>query len=280
MRARLIFSLMGTLAVSAFACAKGSGFGDVGGGAAPSTGGAGGAGTGGATASSTTASSSSSSSAASSSSSGTGGGPACTEDPCKLTDPQCGCMDDQQCSIVGTARKCVAEGTVAVGQPCGIQKCGPTLLCVQTTPSVSTCNEFCDDDADCQAPGGLCIRTLNDGMGGSIPDVTLCTEGCDPTTSAGCPVSGTSCQLGKEAMGQMRFFTFCSGAGTKTQMQACVPANDECAPSFGCFNIGTMASPDNVCLKYCKVFGAPCPGLALCQDIGATIGPDSYGACL
>src|SRR5207249_9846968 len=127
---------------------------------------------------------------------------------------------------------------------------------------VSTCDKFCETDADCTAPGGLCLLTLNDGMGGSIPDVTLCTENCDPTTNMGC-IAGTGCQLEQELMGQMRFLTQCTPIGQKTQGQSCDPMQWECAATYGCFNTGV-----DVCLKYCNVNAPSCPANTVCGALG------------
>jgi hypothetical protein len=196
--------------------------------------------------------SSSSSSSASSSSSG-----ACAESPCKLVQPQCGCAAGQACTIDGSpqgTRVCVAAGSTPIGGECTGNECVPGAICVQTTPSISTCVKYCSTDSNCTAPGGLCIITLNDGSSGQIPGVTLCTENCDPSTNTGCPVAGTACGLAQESMGQMRLLTRCSDSGSGTQGAACVDDGD-CAPTYGCFNAGTTQ-----CLKYCKVGGAACPG--------------------
>lgn len=273
MRARFLLALsaLGAMASAAGACAVGGTF-DSGAGGTPSQGGGGAGGT----SASSTAESASSSAAESSSSTGT----PCSETPCKLTAEQCGCEEGKQCSIVGTTIKCVAEGTVPWGGACsGANKCEPVTLCVNTSAPGSTCAKFCADDDDCQAPGGLCILHLNDGMGGSIPDVALCTENCDPSTNAGCPIAGASCQLGQEQDGQMRWLTFCDGSGAKTDLQTCDPMVNDCAPTFGCFNIAQPGDPeDDVCLKYCKVGGAPCPNFALCQSIGQ-VGNNDFGVC-
>ena len=218
--------------------------------------------------------SSSSASSASSASSSSGG--VCPEMPCKLVSPQCGCAAGEMCTIDGTAagtHVCVAAGSVPIGGQCTGPDCAAGSLCVKTNTTISTCMKYCSTDSNCTAPGGLCIIGLNDGSSGQIPGVTLCTENCDPTTNSGCSVAGTSCQLAQESMGQMRYLTRCSGAGTGTQGASCT-TDDNCAPMYGCFNAGTTQ-----CLKYCKVGGTPCPGGATCNSLG-TIGATEYGACL
>jgi hypothetical protein len=144
---------------------------------------------------------------------------------------------------------------------------------------ISICEKYCDDDSQCEAPGGLCLLTLNDGMGGDIAGVTLCTENCDPSSATSC-AAGAGCHVARESMGQMRFFTVCSGTGAGMQNAACMD-NGDCAPSFGCFNTGMT----EVCLKYCKVNSPSCPGAAQCVPVqvnmeDVVIGSEQYGACL
>jgi hypothetical protein len=213
---------------------------------------------------------------------GNGGAP-CPVDPCKVTLPQCGCGDGEECGIKNNGVGCVPAGNVGLGQQCGLQGavCGPGLVCVQTAKAVSTCVKFCDLDQECQAPGGLCILTLNDGANGSIPGVTLCTENCNPAKNTGCPVAGTACQLLRENGGQMRFLTRCGNAGAATQNAACV-SSDDCAPTFGCFNTDPADPNANACFKWCEVNGAQnCPGGTVCNALQTPImvGNDEYGVC-
>jgi hypothetical protein len=171
---------------------------------------------------------------------------------------------------------------VAWGQQCGLagEVCSPGTVCVNVSSTVATCDKFCSTDADCTAPGGLCLVQLDDGSGMAIPGVTLCTANCNPITNAGCPVAGTACQLLQETMGAMSFLTDCEGAGTGTHNTPCDPTMNNCAPKFGCFNTGTAQNPNNVCLKYCNAANPfSCPGLQTCIDIGVNLGGVEYGAC-
>jgi len=183
---------------------------------------------------------------------------------------------------VGSAVGCGPQGTVAWGGQCGAAPnlCSEGTVCVVVDPTVSTCYEFCSTNADCVAPGGLCLIQLDDGMGNPIPNVTLCTANCNPINNAGCPVAGTSCQLLQESMPPMSLLTDCQGAGTGTHNAPCTPGMPDCAPKFGCFNTGTPQAPNNVCLKYCNAanpFG--CPGIQLCNDLGVMLGGIEYGVC-
>jgi hypothetical protein len=270
------------------ACAQGGAFnpgGDGGNGSSTSnsattgTGGAGGSGNGATTTSTATTS------ASTSGSGGEGaGGPPCTEDPCRLVQPQCGCDSDEMCTVSGTGqRSCIPEGTVAWGDPCGgANQCVPGMLCLTIDPpNGSFCGKFCAADSDCEAPGGICFYKLDDGNGGDVPDVTLCTENCDPISNSGCTVASTACQVASEADGLQRIFTVCAPAGTATQGALC-PIGDECAPSYGCF-----LTPTATCLKWCVVgVAGGCPGGTACNELQngngdpLNINGIQYGACL
>ncbi len=232
-------------------------------------------GAGGAGSSSNGAGGASASSSASSASSASSSG-VCMDTPCKLVLPQCGCLGGEMCTIDGSpegTRVCVPEGSVPIGGACSGSNCSAGSLCVATAGMKSTCRKFCSMDTNCTAPGGLCVTKLNDGSSGQIPGVTLCSDNCDPTTNVGCSVAGMSCQIGKESTGQLRTFTQCTGAGSGTQGASCTNAAN-CAPMFGCFNVGTSQ-----CVRYCKIGGAVCPGGLTCNTVGK-VGSTEYGVCL
>jgi hypothetical protein len=281
-----VLGALATIAAVLGACATGN---TLGGGSDEGDGGSGGSSSattasagGGSTTSAATTTGATTTSAATTTS--TSSGMMCTEDPCKLVLPQCGCGAGEACTVDGTGtRSCVPEGGAAWGGECGAEDCQAGSLCIlkKDVPAVSTCAKFCADDSDCQAPGGLCVFTLNDGSGGTVPGVILCSDNCDPITNTGCPVAGTSCYLGQEQAGQQRFFTYCYGAGSGTQLASC-PNGDECATTYGCFNTGSS----DQCLKWCNVNQPSCPGATSCQMLtdanGASIviGNITYGACL
>ena len=214
---------------------------------------------------------SASSSASSASSSGV-----CLETPCQLVSPQCGCGAGDMCLIDGSpegTRVCVAAGSVPIGGECSGSNCSAGSMCVISAGMKSSCRKFCSMDAHCTAPGGLCVTKLNDGSSGQIPGVTLCSDNCDPLTNVGCSVTGMSCQVFKESGGQLRHFTSCAGSGSGTQGASCTNSAN-CAPTFGCFNVGTSQ-----CVKYCKVVGGVCPGGLMCAPVGK-VGSTEYGVCL
>jgi hypothetical protein len=165
--------------------------------------------------------------------------------PCKLTAPQCGCPAGEACSFAPAAhvRSCQASGTDLPGHACNVGQCAPGSICLGSGQGL--CFPFCDTDADCASQGGICALQISDGMGGSIPNETLCTNSCDLITNTGCSVADTSCQLGREQSGQMRWFTFCQSDGTKGQSMSCTSSAD-CVADFGC--VGTPGT----CRQYCN----------------------------
>jgi hypothetical protein len=118
-------------------------------------------------------------------------------------------------------------------------------------------------------------------MGGSIPNEMLCSSSCDITTTTGCPVAGAACELGQEQSGQMRFFTFCSTAGTKAKNQPCT-MNTDCMATLGCINLGTQT----VCAQYCYVNLPPPAGCSICTPLtygtammSIYLGSNQVGVC-
>lgn len=207
-------------------------------------------------------------------------GPACEEDPCKLVEPQCGCMAGQACSVDGAGDLfCTEAGSAAWDAPCSAtNKCVPGTLCAGYAAGLDSCAKFCNTDADCEAPGGLCAVTLNDGMGGTLPGVTLCSTNCSFTTN-GCAVPGTSCQLGIRNMTEP--FTLCAPSGTGTQGSTCTDSSG-CASGFICL---TTTAMDERCFQWCDVNAPVCPGGLVCQQLEISagvplvIGTTAYGAC-
>ncbi len=257
MRSTLLLLTGGLLvAIASFSCAKGTPF--------EGTGASSGAG--GATVSSTSSStflaaatSTSSSSSGSASTSSTSSG-ACADSPCKLTAPQCGCGANQECSIVNYMPACQPAGTGIQGEACAAAgDCAAGLLCLGGG-STGVCDKFCSTDSDCTSLGGICAISLNNGTPtGTVPNATLCSNSCNPTNGSGCTVPGTGCMVGQEATGQMRWLTFCAGAGTAGANTSCTSSSD-CLPEYGCLNTGTS----DVCLQFCDVSNPSCTGGATC----------------
>jgi hypothetical protein len=207
--------------------------------------------------------------------------PACAESPCKLVGPQCGCPANKACvaTNMGT-RSCIKAGAIGWGEKCGpVDYCEPGLQCMPKGVT-STCMKHCASDAECDAPGGLCVLQMLDKNGQPLPDVAFCSENCDLTTNTGCPVAGTGCGVAQEEAGQMRFFTVCVQSGKGTQGAAC-QSNKDCAPTYGCVTTDGVS----VCAKWCDQLAPKCPGGTSCQGVNINnqeiqIGATVYGICL
>ena len=201
----------------------------------------------------------------------------CTESPCRLVSPQCGCAGGQACYLTGATRACAAAGTGTEGAACtSSSSCAPGFDCINFsgTASGQQCTRYCGTDADCGGrAGALCIGTLNDGAGGTVPGVRTCTAGCNPVTSLGC-APGLGCAVYRESSGARRWLTDCGGpVGSGTQDAICFDDSD-CAPGHACD--GTY------CLRWCRVgVGSDCDFGYTCYRFTtpAVIGGTEYGVC-
>ena len=205
----------------------------------------------------------------------TGCASACSESPCRLTSPQCGCGAGQGCYLSGSTRGCAAAGTAAEGATCTTaNSCQPGLVClnVSTTAAVvNQCSRFCATDSDCIGTGSLCTYTLGDGAGGTVPGVRVCSRACDLVTSAGCS-SSAGCHGYQDASG--RPYTDCEGpAGTGGP-------HASCASDANCRR-GTFCDPTwGECLAYCRS-DFDCPLSDSCYRFATpfVVGGVEYGYC-
>ncbi|MFO0715122.1 MAG: hypothetical protein U0353_35115 [Sandaracinus sp.] len=201
----------------------------------------------------------------------------CSESPCRILAPQCGCGAGESCYPSGTTRVCAVPGTRLEGSGCaGITDCATGMGCVNFSSDAAApgnmCARVCATDADC-ASGALCIHTIGDGLGGEVPGLRFCSRPCTPAPSAGC-APGLACTLFQESTGAMRIFTDCAGpVGSGRQDAPCVDETD-CAAGFGCFNTGL----GNACLSWCRVASPSCPVGTTCQSVGIAGGVE-WGAC-
>ena len=202
---------------------------------------------------------------------GSGGSAPCTESPCKLTSPQCGCATGEMCNTFLGNRSCTTEGTQAQGEECNTNSlsCLAGLRCIVLDNSAGRCQSFCDTDAECQLPGGRCVFDLSDTQG-----TKACSENCDPVTSQGCTFAGQRCTAGFDETDTG--FTLCMTAGAGTQGSAC-SAESDCAAGYSCVTVNNQQA----CRQWCTV-GSTC----LTQCIQAAeftpplvIGTVSYGVC-
>lgn len=202
----------------------------------------------------------------------------CSESPCRLVPPQCGCAAGQSCYPSGTMRVCAATGSRLEGDGCsGVSDCRMGLACVNfsasTTMPGNMCARMCSTDADCES-GALCLHTISDGAGGSVPGLELCTRNCTPAPHSGC-APGLACGLFQESGGMRRVFTDCSGpVGTGRQGATCTDDTD-CAAGYGCFTtVGTRRE----CLQWCRVASPSCPFGTTCIGVAIVRGVE-WGAC-
>jgi hypothetical protein len=202
-------------------------------------------------------------------------GMSCSENPCKLVAPQCGCNATQACSLdianAALPRICTAKGAKAIGQTCAPGECVEGALCF-----LSVCTEFCDVPADCG--GSLCFPLLDANNMPLASDANLCATTCDLATSAGCG-AGQGCSAGTDPISTQNF-SICRQAGAGGDLADCsVNFDRDCQAGFGCFNSG-----GDVCLKWCKVGqagtcsavpGTTCLGLNPAFVLDGT----TYGVC-
>lgn len=114
--------------------------------------------------------------------------------PC-VTAPQSGCAAGNKCSTYDyMTTACAPDGQAARGATCTRtpDSCRAGGLCVEEAaampgaPAINACRQFCATDAQCGA-GSYCLIPL----AGSL---RLCTQACDPTTTASCG-AGLGCYL-------------------------------------------------------------------------------------
>jgi hypothetical protein len=212
----------------------------------------------------------------SSSTASSGGmGGMCSEDPCKLVAPQCGCDSDEACALVDGERLCVGAGTTGPNELCSGNDCAPGSQCLSVA-GASICYQHCTMDAECTAPGGLCVVHIGDGKGGVYPE-TLCSTNCNPISNAGCP-AGSRCTFGLDEGPPERYYTLCVGVGGGQQGDGC-NSPDDCAAGLDCLTVNAQT----LCYTFCDLDSPVCPGSTECLinfDPPADVGGIEYGACL
>ncbi len=159
----------------------------------------------------------------------------------------------------------MAAGNAGAGLPCqATGSCQAGFGCYNTNGAFPTCTRYCDSNAGCEAPGGVCI---DKNIGAK-----LCTQNCDPVAQTGCPAQGTMCVVAASSSGAL---TNCVAAGSKVQGDSC-GSESECAPGYDCF---ATTSPTTLeCVKWCDVDAPSCPAATTCTSF-ATVGSTHYGYC-
>jgi hypothetical protein len=202
-------------------------------------------------------------------------GPQCSEQPCKLLPPQCGCGAGEQCTIDASGdRVCGPQGSVAPGQICDAGAlCAGGSICIGYPDYDSSCASICETDADCEAPGGKCLVEI-----ASLPGITLCTDDCEPISSQGCNVPGLACQVGVAPDDTP--YTGCAPSGAGNAGDVCADSS-ECSPGLVC--LPTTAS-DQRCFAWCNVASPNCSDLTcksldVVEGVPLVIGNVQYGVC-
>ncbi len=206
-------------------------------------------------------------------------GTPCSEDPCKLVEPQCGCGIGEKCSVDAGGRVCEEAGTRTPGQACGngIGECEAGSVCVVVfeTDDTLSCSRFCSSDLQCDGQGGLCAV----GLGGA-EDAKLCSDNCDVVSSSGCAIAGTKCGIYFDQT-DMRYFSSCVGAGAGVAQSECNDQTNECAPGFECLQTQEEGEVFR-CFEWCSSAASECTGDLTCQTDFTppiVIGAVTYGIC-
>lgn len=206
----------------------------------------------------------------------------CSDSPCRLLSPQCGCATGQACYPQGATRVCATSGAGTTGALCtSNSSCAASYACLNVAESgtpTSLCTHVCASDADCG--GGLCIIRLDDGTGAAVPGLTLCTHPCNAATNLGC-AAGTTCTFFSETAGAMRTFTDCTAPTTGTgEDMSCVTTAPTCSPDRYCVDTGDGLGP--ACHHWCNTAtGAGCTIGHSCLSFSTPIVVNgvTYGVC-
>lgn len=199
------------------------------------------------------------------------GGPPCMGLPCKLVDPQCGCPTGERCVFQDSKKTCAPEGDKVASEACE-NDCKAGMLCLDANEGAgSLCHDYCIDDDDCDAPGGMCLMSVT-GLG---PE-KLCTHNCDPVSAAGCLDPSSKCEIFTLTADPTAKLTQCVGFGTGSQGTTCT-TTDDCGKGLGCFTDGTVTE----CYTWCMVDQPSCPvGQCTGFQTPMMLGTVEYGVCV
>lgn len=201
-------------------------------------------------------------------------GPDCDESPCRLVNPQCGCLSEEGCYLEpDLGRVCAPAGVGKSGEACVDQvDCAPGHACLGAGRS-RWCRLLCEVDVGCfGGPGVACVLDVRLDAG-EDPVARACTLSCEPSATTGCP-DDSACRLFGAPSGAV--FTDCREAGASSAGAPCVEDAD-CAPSLFCADFG---GGDQRCTRYCRVGATDCP-LSICTSFteAVVLGGTEYGFC-
>jgi cysteine-rich repeat protein len=186
---------------------------------------------------------------------------------CELVSPQSGCEGTQACDIVtddGETGCRDVTGSGTSNSHCATDTaCSAGYTCVGdlAIPDDTECMRFCNTDANCNGDGSRCLIELADGDGNPIPDVTLCTNHCEPLTQNGCP-SGQGCIIFDDGPDD---FTDCEVMGNRLDGQSCTET-EQCMEGSIC--VGTIVGAE--CASMCEV-GDSCPTGGVCGPFSTPV---------
>jgi cysteine-rich repeat protein len=214
----------------------------------------------------------------------------CDELPCGLR-PNCGCPAGQKCTadedrlpLLLLIRECGTAGTRDSSQLCTTDaECATGTVCLalftQAGGTDKMCAEFCNVEADCTAPGSVCVSLTE-----LISGTGTCTHSCSPITGTGCP-SGTSCQvMTLGTTGQI--LTDCTADTGSAAPHSVCSSGAECRLGVFCADTTGDGMGDE-CIQWCLYPGGTCSGGDTCRQFtDATLTPmpliidgTEYGFC-
>jgi hypothetical protein len=216
----------------------------------------------------TTASGTSSGTGGAAGGSGPTGGSGGSTTPCTLWGAAV-CDDGQKCSVIDDATgdaACVSAGPRPAWSYCeSDDQCADRTFCDRHN---QVCKPLCQGTGEC--PANAQCSGADDGDGGIILGMMLCTSHCDPLVPNACDQSfgPTSCLL--TASGEFD----CYAAGTVEAFDDCDEMTD-CAPGLGCHGVGFF-----LCRPWC-VTSTTCPAPTGCLSRNPPVFYDDteYGMC-
>jgi len=175
--------------------------------------------------------------------------------------PASGCETGERCTVLSAGEDsvaaCVPAGPVAVGGDCSVDECEPGAMCVLAGSSY-ICRAYCDGGSDCDAEDQHCAWPWP-----PLPDIGLCSEGCDPVGQTGCGADD-ACYYLDPTDGS----TDCFPAGTLVEGADCSSLADFCLPGLDCVLEPGTTPFEYYCRAFCDA-DHPCSS-GSCTTTGAT----------
>ena len=217
-------------------------------------------------------------------------GPSCPTQPCDL-HAQCGCGGGQACDVDfsdfssgNTACREVEIAGDSTDTCEDADDCAAGHVCAG-----GYCRPYCEADAECPGPGGICLTQLvydpdgDSSTDNSEPvreDAVMCTNHCDATNTDGCP-SGFACHwVLRDADAEVPYYTQCTTPGSGSTGDACDGISD-CGVGHTC-----VFFDEPQCRRACIVGnGSACTGDTSCTPFSDAnvpkprIGDREYGYC-